>query len=235
MSASPALAPPANRLLAALPPQEQAHFLPLAEEVALRFGEVLHEPGDMLRHVYFPTAGLVSLILVDGRQIIEAGMVGSEGMVGLPVFLGADTSLQRAVVQGTGTALRVRADDLQAHCDRDGALPRLLSRYTHTLMLQVFQSVACNRFHSVVARLARWLLMTHDRTGTDEFLLTHEFLAAMLGVRRAGVTDAASLLQERSLIRYGRGWLTILDRAGLEATSCSCYRIIRRESDRLFP
>ena len=224
-------APVANRLLAALPKKEYQRLLPELEQVTLPFAEVLYEPSDRIRHVYFPNDSIVSLLAeVAERSTLEVGIVGSEGMAGISVFLGVATSRYRALVQGAGTAMRMKAAALRAESDRVGSLHRLLRRYAHSLLTQVSQSAACNRFHTVDARLARWLLMTRDRLRSDEFRLTQEFMSNMLGVRREGVTRAASALQRQKLISYSRGRITVLDRDGLEAVSCKCYKIIKAES-----
>ena len=225
-------APVANRLLAALPKKEYQRLLPGLEQVTLPFAEVLYEPGASIRHVYFPNDSVVSLLAeVEERSALEVGVVGSEGVVGISVFMGVDTSRDRALVQGAGTAMRMGAAALRTESDRAGSLHRLLRRYTHSLLTQASQSAACNRFHTVDARLARWLLMTRDRSGSDEFLLTQEFMSDMLGVRREGVSRAAGALQQDELINYSRGHVKILDRPGLEAVACVCYRMIKAESD----
>ncbi len=229
-------APPTNRLLAALPKDEYERLLPKLEPFPLVFGEVIYDPGDLIRNVYFPTRGIISLLAaVEDRATLEVGIVGREGMVGLPAFMGVKTSGNRAVVQGAGAALRMKAAAFRKASDNGGSLPRLLLRYTHSRLTQIAQGAACNRFHPIDARLARWLLMTRDRMGTDEFQLTQEFLSNMLGVRREGVNKAAGALQEQHLISYSRGTLTTLDRAGLEAVACHCYGIIKGEYDTFLP
>jgi CRP-like cAMP-binding protein len=227
-------ASPANKLLAALPRREYQRLIPNLEEIPLVFEKVLYEPGDSIRDVYFPTSGIVSLLAgVEDRATLEVGLVGREGMVGVPIFMGVNTSLNRAVVQGAGSALRMKARVFRKECDNGGPLPGLLRRYTHSMLTQISQSAVCNRFHPVDARLARWLLMTRDRMGADEFQLTQEFLSNMLGTRREGVNKAAGLLQQQHLISYSRGALTILNGAGLEAIACQCYGIIKEEYDYL--
>lgn len=217
-----------NRLLAALPAREYERLLAGFEPVKLTYGEVLYEPGEQMRHVYFPSDCLVSLlIVVEGHRALEVGLVGREGMVGSRLALGITTASVRALVQGTGTAVRIKAAVFLREFHRSPALQRALLRFTDTLMSQVTQTAACNRFHPVEARLSRWLLMTRERLPSSEFHLTQEFLADMLGVRRAGVTAAASALQRRKLIRYRRGTITILDQHGLEASSCSCYQHVK--------
>jgi CRP-like cAMP-binding protein len=220
--------PVANRLLAALPGKEYRRLRSHLEEVTLPFGDILYEPGEIIRHVYFPNHGIVSLLsIVEERSTLEVGVVGNEGMVGVSVFLGASASLNRALVQGAGTAMKMKAEALHKHVRKAGSLGGLLLRYTHSLLAQISQTAACNRFHKVDARLARWLLMTRDRLQSDEFRLTQEFLSDMLGVRREGVTSAARALQQEKLIRYVRGQITILNRAGLQAASCRCYEIVK--------
>jgi CRP-like cAMP-binding protein len=222
--------PVANRLLAALSGQEYQRLQPHLEQVTLSFGEIIYEPGEIIRYVYFPNHGIISLLsMVEERSTLEVGIVGNEGMVGVPVFLGAAASLNRALVQGAGTALRMKADAMRKHVGHKGPLPDLLRHYTHSLLAQISQTAACNRFHTVEARLARWLLLTHDRLQSNEFRLTQQFLSDMLGVRREGVTNAARTLQRVDLISYVRGQITILNRAGLEAASCKCYEIVKSD------
>jgi CRP-like cAMP-binding protein len=205
------------------------------EQVPLAFGDILYEPGDVIGHVYFPDNGIISLLSrVESQKVLEVGMVGNEGVAGLPVVLGVRVSLNRGLVQSAGTAMRMKAAVLQREFRRDGALQRLMHRYLHSLLTQISQSAVCNRFHTADARLARWLLMTHDRVGADDFRLTQEFLSNMLGVRREAVSKAAGAIQRRGLVNYSRGRITVLDRAGLEATACQCYRIIRDESEQVF-
>jgi len=217
-----------NRLLAALPAKDYQRLLAGLEPVKLTYGEVLYEPGERMRHVYFPSDCVVSLLtVVEGRRVLEVGLVGREGMLGSRLALGFTVSSGRALVQGTGTAVRMKSERFMQEFRRSPALRRALLRFTDALMLQVTYNAACNRFHLVEARLARWLLMTRERTPGNEFRLTHEFLADMLGVRRAGVTTAASALQRQKLIRYQRGSITILDQQGLEVAACSCYRQVR--------
>lgn len=217
-----------NQLLAALPRKDYEGMRRNLEEIPLVFGEVLLEPNALVSDVYFPNSGIISLLAgANERSSLEVGMVGKEGMVGVGVFLGVDTSTNRAVIQGDGTAMKMRGAALRKHSDKGGALFRLLQRYSYSVLTQITQSAVCNQFHSLDARLARWLLMTHDRMGNDEFKVTQDFLSNMLGVRREGVSLAAGNLQRLNLIRYSRGRLKILDRAGLEATACGCYEIIR--------
>lgn len=228
-------APAVNRLLAALPKKEYQRLLPELEQVPLTFGDILYEPGDNIKHVYFPNDGIISLLSrVESRKLLEVGIVGNEGVAGLPVLLGVSVSLNRGLVQSAGTAMRMKTAALRREFKQDGALQRLLHRYLHSLLTQISQSAVCNRFHTVETRLARWLLMTHDRVGSDEFRLTQEFLSNMLGVRREAVSKADGILQKRGFVNYTRGHITILDRAGLEAAACQCYRVIKDESDHVF-
>lgn len=222
----------ANRLLAALPKKEYQRLSPELEQVELPFAETIYNPGDTIRHVYFPNDSIVSLLaVVSERSTLEVGIIGPEGMAGISVFMGVTVSRQRAIVQGAGTAMRMKASALGHEANQLSPFHRLLRRYTHSLLTQVSQSAACNRFHTVDARLARWLLMTSDRLRSDDFRLTQEFMSNMLGVRREGVTKAAGALQQHKLIRYSRSHILILDRAGLEASACECYGIVRAESD----
>ena len=226
--------PPDNLLLAALPPREYARLLPCLEVVPLPFKAVLYEPGRVVSDIHFPLRGAVSVLSpAEGRpEGIEVGVVGREGAVGLPVFLGVESAFFRYLVQVPGEALRMRAAELRRRVGRDSALHELLLRFTHTFVIQLSQTVACNLLHPIEKRLCRWLLSVHDRADDDHFPLTHEFLAAMLGVRRATVTEAARKLRDAGLIRYGAGRLTVLDRGGLESASCECYRTVQDEMDR---
>ncbi|OGA53545.1 MAG: Crp/Fnr family transcriptional regulator [Betaproteobacteria bacterium RIFCSPLOWO2_12_FULL_62_13] len=227
-------APAANRLLAALPRNDHQRLLAGCEQVELNFADVLSEPGERIRHVYFPAGSFVSLAApVDSRAGLEVGLIGNEGMLGIPLILGIDVSPLRALVRGSGAALRMDAVSFRRELGRNLALQRGLNRYLYALMAQFAQTVACTRFHVLDARLARWLLMTHDRAHSDMFHLTHEFLADMLGVRRVGVTKAAGVLQRKKVISYRRGHITILDRSGLEAVSCGCYRTMKETYDRI--
>ena len=221
-----------NRLLAMLSKNEYKRLLPSLKSVDLVLGDVLYEPGDVIKYVYFPNDSIISLISeLTETSSLEVGMVGNEGMAGLAVFMGVSFSSTRAVVQGTGTALRMNSVAIRQEASRLGGLHRLLHRYSHSLLAQVCQSSACNRFHLLDARLARWLLMTNDRLGLKEFPLTQAFLSNMLGVRREGISKAAGALQAGKLISYSRGMITILNRRALEANSCECYAIIKAETD----
>lgn len=191
----------------------------------LVFGEVLYEAGARVTHAYFPITALISLLtVVDGRRTLEVGMVGKEGMAGLPLVLGVAHSTGGALVQGAGEALRMDARSFRIELSRSAALQKNVLRYTFDLIAQISQTAACNRFHAAEPRLARWLLMTRDRVGSDEFRLTHVLLAHMLGVRREGITEAASALRRRGIITYARGKIRIVDARALKAASCSCYR-----------
>jgi CRP-like cAMP-binding protein len=219
--------PAANRVLATIPPKDYRRLRAQLEPVTLTFGQILYEPGEAIRHVYFPIDCLISLLTaVDKRRTLEVGMVGSEGMAGMPFILGMGVSGVRALVQGGGKALRMASAPFRIEFDRNRPLQQALLRYTHALMAQISQTAACNRFHDAEARLARWLLMTRERVGSDNFPLTHEFLAHMLGLRREGVTEAASALKRRKLIDYSRGQIQILDVVGRKASSCSCYQMV---------
>jgi CRP-like cAMP-binding protein len=227
--------PGRNKLLAALPRRDQDRLLPHLKSVTLRFEESLYEPEAPIRHVYFPTSGMISLLLVlEDGSVAEVGRVGSEGMVGLPVFLGVQASHTRAFVQVPGEALRMRAQVFHRQARPGGPLARLLLRYTQALLRHSERLTACNTRHPIEQRLSRWLLLTHDRVQADQFEVTQEFLAQMLGVHRQSVTLAAGNLQKAGLIRYSRGRLKVLDRQGLEAASCECYQAVQREFEWLF-
>jgi hypothetical protein len=215
----------ANRLLSALPARAAGRLLDAAQLVELRLGDVLHTSDGRVTHVYFPTDSFISLMIpVNLGSFLEVGMVGNEGMVGASLILGVDRSPLRALVQGAGPAWRLSARSFAAELKGCVELRKLLQRYTQVRVGQLAQTAACTRFHLIEARLARWLLMTQDRAHAPAFRVTHEFLAFMLGVRRVGVTRAASALQRRHLIRYHRGEVTILDRTGMMSAACSCYQ-----------
>lgn len=223
----------ANRVLASIPARDYQRLQVNLAPVRLKFGEVLYEPGKAIKYVYFPTDCLISLLTtVDKRRSLEVGMVGNEGMAGMPFILGIGVSGVRAIVQGGGGALRMASAPFRVEFDRNAALQEALYRYTYALMAQISQTAACNRFHDSEARLARWLLMTRDRVGSDTFPLTHKFLAHMLGLRREGVSEAANALKRRNLIDYSRGNMQIMDVRGLKKASCSCYQTVKTVFDR---
>ena len=225
---------PPNRLLEALPPSQSQRMLEQCEAVDLKFGEILYQPDSRIRHVYFPTDSFISLMIpVDGTGNLEVALVGSEGMLGSPLVLGVNVSPLRAIVQGKGLAWRMSAAAFTRELGRSVALRWGLHRYLQVRMCQLARAAACTRFHLVEQRLARCLLMTRDRAHSDEFHATHEMLAYMLGVRRVVVTKAANVLQTRQLIRYHRGEIWILDRIGMEAAACGCYRADRDAYDAL--
>jgi len=225
--------PAINLVLASIPTKQFERLRTQLEPVTLEFGQILYEPGSTIEHVYFPINCLISLLTaVDKRRTLEVGMVGNEGMAGMPFILGMGVSGVRALVQGGGEALRVRAAPFRVEFGRNLPLQQALYRYTYALMAQISQTAACNRFHSAEMRLARWLLMTRERVNSDEFPLTHEFLAHMLGVRREGVTEAASALKRRKLIDYSRGRIQILNAPRLIAASCPCYHIVKTVFER---
>lgn len=221
---------PTNQMLATLPAEEYQRLLAAGlEPVTLAFGEILHEPGELIQHLYFPSAGLLVSLLttLQDHMALEIGLVGSEGVVGLPVAQGVDTSSVRAVVQGPGQALRMESSRFRDALETSPVLQRTFHRYTHALIAQITQTAVCNRFHQVEARLARWLLMASDRLQSNPLRFTHEALADLLGVRRVGITVAASALQQQKLIQYSRGNIKILDREGLKASACECYQKIK--------
>jgi CRP-like cAMP-binding protein len=223
-----------NRLLARLPGKDRKSLVALCEPVELVFGQVLNEPDARIGHVYFPTASYISLVTSDaGAANLEVGLVGDEGMHGVSLILGVDTSPLHALVQGAGPALRLGAGTFRRELAARPLFHKSLNRYLYVLMSQLAHSAACTRFHLIEARLARWLLMTQDRAHSDTFHVTHEFLAWMLGVRRVGVTGAATKLQRRQLITYSRGIVKVLNRKGLEAASCSCYQADESVYDRM--
>jgi CRP-like cAMP-binding protein len=221
-----------NSILAALPAEEMKRIAPSLQPVWFSLGQVIFEPGDRVRQIYFPLNSVVSLLAaLENGATVEACVVGNEGVVGMSAVLGAETSTTQALVQAAGEALSIPAEVFMTEFKRPGKLQSLVLRHTHTLFTMVSQTAACNRLHTVEERLARWLLTTHDRVEHDEFQLTQEFIARMLGTRRSGVTVAAGILQSAGLINYKRGRINILNREGLEEVSCECYRIVKDECD----
>jgi CRP-like cAMP-binding protein len=232
----PSRAPPLNKLLAALPPQIYERLRPRLELVTLEVGASVYEAGGKQAYVYFPTDSIVSLLYVmkDGASAEIAG-VGNEGLVGIALFMGGETTPSRAVVQCAGHAYRLRAKLLKGEFEFGGTLQHLLLRYTQALITQMAQTAVCNRHHSIEQQLCRWLLLTGDRLPTNVFTMTQESIANTLGVRREGVTEAAGKLQEAGLIHYSRGRITIVDRPNLEKRVCECYSVVKKEFDRLLP
>jgi CRP-like cAMP-binding protein len=228
--------PQANRLLAALPDASLRMLLPHLEAVPLPLGMVVYESGGAQGYVYFPTSSIVSLlyVLADGASA-EIAVTGNEGLVGISLFMGGETTPSRAVVQSAGHGYRLRGDVLRKEFESGGVLQHLLLRYTQALITQMTQTAVCNRHHSVDQQLCRWLLLSLDRLPTNELVMTQELIANMLGVRREGVTEAAGKLQDEGLIRYSRGHITVLDRKKLEARVCECYGVVKKEYDRLLP
>jgi CRP-like cAMP-binding protein len=225
-----------NHLLEALPVADYKRLQPHLNLVPMELGEVLYAPGGRLAHVYFPTTSIVSLLYVmeDGASA-EIAVVGNEGMLGISLFMGGETTPSHAVVQSAGFGVRLKAQLLKQEFARFGPMMHLLLRYTQALITQMAQTAVCNRHHSVDQQLCRWLLLSLDRLSTNELSMTQELIANMLGVRREGVTEAAGKLQDGGLIRYRRGRITVLDRPGLEARSCECYQVVKKEFDRLLP
>jgi CRP-like cAMP-binding protein len=228
--------PRQNRLLAALPAAEFQRLLPRLELVPMPLGQAMYESGSRLQHVYFPTSSIVSLLYVmeDGASA-EIAVVGNEGILGIALFMGGETTPSRAVVQSAGHGYRLKAHLLKQEFNRAGPVLHLLLRYTQALITQMAQTAVCNRHHSVEQQLCRWLLLSLDRLQSNHLTMTQELIANMLGVRRVGVTRAAGKLQHAGLIRYRRGRIEVLDRRALEAQACECYAVVKRESDRLLP
>ena len=226
--------PNQNHLLAALPPAEFERLAPHLEPVEMLLGDPLYEPGEQLQHAYFPTTAIVSLhyVMESGASAETAG-VGNEGVVGISLFMGGDTTPSSAVVQTAGRAYRLETRLLKQEFDRGGLMQRLMLRYTQALLTQMAQTAACNRHHTVEQQLCRWLLLTLDRLPTNELIMTQELVASMLGVRREGITEAAGKLQRAGFIRYRRGHISVLERSGLETRVCECYDVVKKELNRL--
>jgi CRP-like cAMP-binding protein len=228
--------PSQNHLLSALPPAEAQRWMPLLESVDLPLGHVLYESGGALAHVYFPTTAIVSLLYVmSNGASAEIAVVGNEGIIGVSLFMGGESTPSRAVVQSAGHGFRLKANIMKEEFDRAGPVLHLLLRYTQALITQMAQTAVCNRHHTLDQQLCRWLLLSLDRLQGNQLVMTQELIANMLGVRREGVTEEALKLQRAGLIRYARGHITVLDRAGLEKRSCECYSVVKREYDRLLP
>jgi CRP-like cAMP-binding protein len=230
------LGPRNNLLLAALPDEEWQRWLPQLEAVVMPLGQVLYESGATLSHVYFPTTAIVSLLYVmENGASAEIAVVGNEGIVGISLFMGGESTSSRAVVQSAGNGLRLKAQMIKNEFNRAGPVLHLLLRYTQALITQMAQTAVCNRHHSLDQQLCRWLLLSLDRLQDNELVMTQELIANMLGVRREGVTEGALKLQQGGLIRYARGHISVLDRPGLEKRTCECYAVVKKEYDRLLP
>lgn len=228
--------PRQNHLLAALPEKDLAEWVPHLEEIEMPLGQVVYESGNKPSYVYFPTTAIVSLLYVmeDGGSA-EIAVVGNEGIVGISLFMGGESTPSRAVVQSAGRGFRLRASTMMLQFNQAGPAMHLLLRYTQALITQMSQTAVCNRHHSLDQQLCRWLLLSLDRLQGDDLVMTQELIANMLGVRREGVTEAAGHLQKAGLIKYQRGHITVIDRKGLEARTCECYAVVKKEYDRLLP
>jgi CRP-like cAMP-binding protein len=225
-----------NHLLAALPPDVQERVFPHLELVPMPLGKVLYESGDTLRHVYFPTNAIVSLLYVmESGASAEISVVGNEGLIGVALFMGGESTSSRAIVQSAGYAYQLLGQRIKDEFKRHGAMLHLMLRYTQCLITQMAQTAVCNRHHSIDQQLCRWLLLSLDRLQDNQLTMTQELIANMLGVRREGVTEAASKLQRLGVIKYVRGKITVLDRPKLEKLSCECYAVVKKETDRLLP
>jgi CRP-like cAMP-binding protein len=228
--------PQQNHILNALPPAERERLFPHLKLVELPLGTVLYESGDTLRHIYFPTDSIVSLLYVlENGASAEISIVGNDGAIGVALFMGGETTTNRAIVQSAGSAYRLTGRRLKKEFDRHGEMLHILLRYTQALITQMAQTAVCNRHHSVDQQLCRWLLLSLDRLSSNQLTMTQELIANMLGVRREGVTEAAGKLQKLKVIRYRRGQITVLDRPQLEQLSCECYAVVKKETDRLLP
>src|ERR1700729_1698314 len=228
--------PQQNHILDVLPLAERERLFPHLRLVTLPLGKVLYESGDTLRHIYFPTDSIVSLLYVlQNGQSAEIAVVGNDGAVGVALFMGGETTTNRAIVQSAGSAYQLTGARLKEEFERHGEVLHILLRYTQSLITQMSQTAVCNRHHSVDQQLCRWLLLSLDRLTSNQLVMTQELIANMLGVRREGVTDAAGKLQKLGVIQYARGQITVLDRPQLETLSCECYGVVKRETDRLLP
>ncbi|MEA1081111.1 Crp/Fnr family transcriptional regulator [Marinobacter halodurans] len=231
---TPSPHPTQNHLLAALPADVRQRLLPYLEEIPMPLGQVLYEAGDKMRHVYFPTDSIVSLLYVmESGASAEISVVGNEGLVGISLFMGGESTSSRAVVQSGGSGYRLAGQRLVDEFHRHGDLMSLVLRYTQALITQMAQTAVCNRHHSIDQQLCRWLLLSLDRLPTTHLVMTQELIANMLGVRREGVTEAAGKLQQLGVIKYRRGHIEVMDRPRLEQMSCECYAVVKRETDRL--
>ena len=223
-----------NHLLEALPDEDFERIKPQLETVSLKLGTVLYEAGDKMSHIYFPTTAIISLLyIMSNGGTAEIGIAGNNGLVGMALFMGGNTTSSRAIVQSAGDAVRMKAGDLQTEFKRGGLFQNLLLLYTQSMMTQISQTAVCNRLHTIHQQLCRWLLINHDQLPGNKLTMTHDLIANMLGVRREGVTQAAGFLQNNGYIQYSRGTVTILDRKGLEDTCCECYQVVSTEYDRL--
>jgi len=228
--------PQQNHLLGALPAEVLDRLLPHFELIEMPLGKVLYESGDALRHVFFPTDAIVSLLYVmESGSSAEISVVGNEGMVGIAVFMGGESTPSRAIVQSAGYAFRLSGSQFKSEVNRHAELLQLMLRYTQALITQMAQTAVCNRHHSIDQQLCRWLLLSLDRLPSNQLTMTQELIANMLGVRREGVTDAAGKLQRLGVIEYSRGHITVLDRPQLEQLCCECYAVVKKETDRLLP
>ena len=223
-----------NHLLATLPKEEFVRLKPDLELISLPLGKVIYESGDKMTHIYFPTTAIISMLyIMENGATAEIGIAGNNGLIGAALFMGGELTSSRAVVQSIGDSIRIKAKALQTEFDRGGLFQKLLLRYTQSLMTQISQTAVCNRLHTVDQQLCRWLLINHDQLETNKLVMTQELIANMLGVRREGVTIAAKKLQEKGLIKYARGTITMLDRKGLEDAACECYQVVMEEYNRL--
>ena len=225
-----------NHLLAGVKADELDRLLPNLQLLSLPLGQVIYESGEKMDHVYFPTTAIISLLyIMENGSSAEIGVVGNDGMVGIAIFMGGDTTPNRAVVQSAGKTFKMKASLMKDEFTRGGRFHNLCLRYTQALITQISQTAVCNRLHSVDQQLCRWLLLSHDRLPSDRLIMTQDLIANMLGVRREGVTEGALKLQQAGLIRYARGRITVLDRPGLERRTCECYAVVKKEYDRLLP